>query len=335
MAQKSKNWYEILKVSPLASPSAIKKSYQNLARLYHPDKNINNPSTEELFKEVSQAYQILSDTFKRKEFDRQLKKEKEVAQLKKLKNVQPMYESFHTYPPETMPPPFPTEESFAKVNQTSSLANGGAIKKKGFSLKDLKHRWKNFNTGSTTPIYTPFEISLEEAILGAKKKLNLNIRQKTQVQKKTFSVTIPPGAQEGQNIKIDKNPDLYVSLVYKEHPLFSLDGFNIKMTLPIPFTKAILGGKVRIPTPRGEVSVDLPAGTHGGHIIQLKGQGFPHLHSKERGSMLVTILIDIPFNFSEQEKEGIKQIQSRNVICPKVAEFDIKANLLFKKRKIV
>ena len=336
-----KNYYDILKVSPLASPSAIKKSYQNLARIHHPDKNPNNPEAAEVFKQINEAYQILSDTFKRKNFDRQIKQEKE-NQEKNKTPPPPMYESYHSYPSfgeHNMNPSSPSTPHYSTQTgepPTTNTAPTHSPKTKApFSIKDyLKQPFSS----SENQAYGPLEISLEEAALGCKKNIPLQVMRKGVLKTESFLAHIPPGTKEKQKIKIKnkKNGEsLYVSIIYKTHPLFTIKQDNILMDLPVPFTKAILGGEVEIPTLRGRVSFQLPAGTHTNHVIQLKSQGFPiSTNSKKRGNMLVTVLIDIPSHFSEEEKKWIKKIQIRNQLCPKVAEFDIKTKLFLKNRKI-
>ena len=341
-SKKEKNYYEILEVSPLASPKAIKQAYRRQARLHHPDKNKDNPEAGEVFKKIHQAYQVLSDPFKRKAFEQKIKKEK-TAGKKAQEGFSQMYDSFHTYPAPHGPSSFPAEgtpqpSSFPSENTNPSvnppypahnMEKETAHKKKSFSLHGLKDR---FNRALNPDVVSvQLSISLEEAILGGEKSLSINVRHKGQVKKQTFLVKIPPNAKEGQAIKINSVLKAYV--VYEEHPLFRADGDHIRMDLPVPWTKAILGGEVRIPTPRGELSFHLPAGTHGGHVIQLKGQGFPLPHSKQRGHMLVTIVIDIPSQFSKSEKEWISRPENQKALCPKVAEFEIKAKLLLKNRK--
>ncbi|MDE0119434.1 MAG: DnaJ domain-containing protein [Bdellovibrionales bacterium] len=319
-----KNYYEILKISPLASPFTIKKSYQKLARIYHPDKNPGNPDAAETFKQINEAYQILSDTFKRKDFDRQREQEKQKEEQKKQKEAfSPLYESYHSYSP------------FRAPSEPSSTPSHPKKEEDPFSIKGLKTYFKKTNLPSSDQIRGQLEISLEEAALGCKKTVSLNF-----TQKEIFWVHIPPGTKEKQNIKIHNQnsklkEDIYVSITYKKHPLFTLEKENILMDLPISFTKAILGGEVEIPTLGGRVSFQLPAGTHGGDVIQLKGQGFPvsSPHKKKRGHMFISVLIDIPIHFSEEEKKWIQNIQKRNQSCPKVAEFSIKTKLLLKKRK--
>ena len=335
-----KNYYEILKVSPLASPSAIKRSYQKLARIHHPDRNPNNPKATEVFKEINEAYQILSDTFKRKDFDRQIKKKAQ----KKNNTPPPMYESYNAYQAFgeqfTYPPSYPSHQGAPPPQQKNNFHTSEpniSDKKDIFSVKNLKNYFKKFSAPDSDFTCAQLKISLEEAVSGCTKNISLQVKQNKEIKTQSFSVRIPPGAKNNQKIKINQNDksaeDLYVSIIYKEHTLFTVQNDNILMDLPVPFTTAILGGSVEIPTLRGRVSFQLPACTHTGHIIQLKGQGFPITNSKKRGNMRVTVFIDIPSDFSEEEKQWIKNIQNRNQLCPTVAEFNIKARLLLKNRQ--
>ena len=350
-----KNYYEILKISPLASPSTIKKSYQKLARIHHPDKNPNNPAAAETFKQISEAYQILSDIFKRKDFDRQREQERQKEEQKKQKDAfSPLYGSYHSYSPFMEQPITPhhhpnpnspfspsVQQPFTEPRPQTGSTSTPSTKKEGesFSIKNLKDYFTKKQKVPPEQICGQLEVSLEEAALGCKKNISLDIMQNGVLKKESSSIHIPPGTKEKQNIKINSqnkrlNENLYMSVVYKKHPIFKVENENILMDLPIPFTKAILGGEVEIPTLGGRVSFQLPAGTHGGDVIQLKSQGFPSTtHKKKRGHMLITVMIDIPIGFSEEEKRWIQNIKDRTQSCPKVAEFNIKTKLLFKKRR--
>ncbi len=310
-----KNYYQVLKVSPLASLPTIKKSYRKLVQIHHPDKNPNDPKAEETFKAINEAYEVLSDTFKRKDFDRQIKKEKEATEKKRATPIY-RYDSFHT----------PFDERPSEGLGSASSAPPGDISKNFTGRKSVSDQ-----------ICGTVEISLEEATLGCEKKISGKILRNRTLQTTNFTVHIPPGVEETQKIKLKshkKLKNLYVSIAYKKHPLFKKDEKNILMNLPIPFTKAILGGRVEIPTLRGKISFNLPPGVHAGHIIQLKNQGFPSLtEHRKRGNMLISLLIDVPSNLSEEEKTEIKKLKNKDLLCPKVAEFDIKAKLLLKKRQ--
>ena len=152
-----KNYYEILKVSPLASPSTIKKSYQKLARIHHPDKNKNNPEAAEIFKQINEAYEILSNTFKRKDFDRQLKEEKQKKEQKEKKaSFSPMYENYHFYTP------------FSQQTEENPLQKGPIHPQPDPVTK--KDHLKKTNSYLDNQVHGQIEISLEEASTGCKEK---------------------------------------------------------------------------------------------------------------------------------------------------------------------
>ena len=307
----------------MASPLAVKKSYRRLARLHHPDKNPNNPLAAESFRQISEAYQVLSDTFKRKEFDRQLKKEKEQKQKKQFS---PLYESYHSYPLREQAPVEPLQTAPSPPTKEAKAS------KKDF-LKNFKDYFTNKKSSSNI-VCGKLELSLEEACLGCEKTFLLNILRNGALKKESFSVKVPPGTKEKQNLKIgsqNKN-SLYVSVVYQKHPLFRVQGEDVLLDLPVPLTSALLGQEVEIPTLRGRVSFKIPQSAGAGHLIQLKGQGFPS-SKKKRGNMLVTLLIDVPQGLSEKDKIWARSIEARKLVYPKVTEFNIKTKLLMKKRK--
>jgi len=328
----NKNYYDVLKVSPLASPSAIKQAYRKLARIHHPDKNPNNPEATNTFKQINEAYQILSDSFKRKDFDRKIKKEKEELEKKNKPSAPPMYDSFYSAPSPSAYDHPPQAPHFTKPQSNTQHPD-----KEPFSpLKNIKNYFSN-KKSSTPNVHEKIKVSLEEAILGCKKHISLKVLRAGTLKLEKYFIYIPPGSKENDLIKI-KNPaisklneTLYVSIQYKEHPLFKPDKTNILMDLPISFTTAVLGGEVQIPTLRGQVVFNIPPKTHGGYIIKLKGQGLSK-DSKKRGDMLVKVVIDIPSKISEEEITWIKKIHQKKPLCPKVAEFDIKTKLLLKNR---
>ena len=308
-----KTYYDILQVSPLSSPRTIKKSYHKLVKLHHPDKHPNDPSASETFKKINEAYEVLSDTFKRKEFDRQLQKEKK----KKESKIKPMYQSFSSHQP------FPTTEMQTSV--TSVFFEQPPQSKE----QKIKEQFCG-----------KISISLEQGLKGCKKHIKLKLKNLT--PEDSFLAIIPPGVKDSQKIKLEgltkktkKMKDLYVTVSFKEHPLFKKDNFNIELDLPISLTKAVLGGPVEVPTLNGQrVSFPLSPGIHSGHIIRLKNMGFPiDINSKKYGDMFLKILVDIPSELLKEEIEWIKDLSKKQKKYPAVAEFKIKAQTLLKNNK--
>ncbi len=280
-------------MSPLAGELAIKRAYQNLARKYHPDKNPSDKKAGRIFTDINEAYEVLKDPFKRKAFDRELQKQKE-AQKKQGRPHQPMYSSFHTY--QSFSPSSPPQKDF-----------------------------KN-------PRLIPFKISLEEAAAGCKKSFMV-------LKKHKAFVHIPPGVLSGQKLKIHflNSPalnDWYMEVSYKKHTLFEKQGGDICMELPVPFTIAVLGGVVEVPTLlNGRLKLTLPPLTRAGHVLEIKNQGFPlPAAPKKKGSMRVKILVDLPYEFSKEDKAWIQQWKKRKAIYPKWVEFQAKRDYLLKNR---
>ena len=310
-----KTYYDILKVSPLSSPTAIKKSYRRLVQLHHPDRHPDNPEASEVFKKINEAYEVLSDTFKRKEFDRQLKKEKE-ERRKKESHIKPLYESFNSHQP------FPSTE----MQQTSVTS---VFFEQAPKTQEIKEQFCG-----------KLSISLEQGFLGCKKHITLKLKGLT--PEDNFLAIIPPGVRDSQKIilegltkKSKKMKNLYVTVSFKEHPLFRKDNFNIELDLPITLTKAVLGGSVEVPTLTGQrVSFPISPGVHSGHTIRLRNMGFPiDEKTKKYGDMFLKIMIDIPSELSEEEIIWIKALGKKQKKYPAVAEFRIKAQSLLKNKK--
>ncbi len=322
---KEKNYYEILQISPLASPPAIQKAYRRLARKYHPDKNKNDPSAEEFFKDINRAYEVLSDEFKRKEFDRQIKKQKPVEQ----KSFTPMYDSFHTYSSS------PLEKQTIEEQKRVSVP--------GQKISNWKNYWKNFFSNQKKPSHTStsricgnLELSLEEVALGGQKPLIVELQYNRQKRQEQLFVDIPAGVMDRQQLPVKgskKFQNLSVVVLYKKHPLFKREGINVQMDLPISFTTAWLGGSVEVPTLRESLWVHLSPGTHNGHLIHLKKQGFFCIHSSKTGDMVMTVRIDIPSHFSSEEQNWIQKMHQSRTLCPSVAAFNVNCKKVLQQRQ--
>ena len=333
-----KDYYKILQVSPLASSRAIKKSYQKLAQRYHPDKNKSNPQATEIFNDINEAYQILSDSFKRKDFDRQIKKQKE--NFKHKDSFSPLYDSFHVHPPETFEnPPFSTWQPPPMSHPPSSSPDFWGI------FNRFTTRVKTFFNSTQKSLHTEhiicgkLDISLEEAAFGCQKSIVVKMTEKAKKIQKKILITVPPGSEHLQKIKVNKKSypflhNIYVQICYQPHPFFKKFGQDILMDLPVAFTTAVLGGKAEVPTIRGAVSFQLPVACHNGHTIRLKKQGFPPTAKADAGDMLVTVCIDIPTDLSEEEKNWIKKIHDRRPLCQSVSEFNIQYKHFLKDRRI-
>ena len=294
-----KDFYKVLGVAKNATDAEIKKVYRKLARQYHPDSNPGDTKAEEKFKEISEAYSVVGDSAQRKEYD-------------EMRAAGPG-------PRFTGGPGgaggFPGgAQGFEDV--FSNLFGGG-----GFGGFGGPQRGADLTTKTT--------IDFIDSIRGATIKLRLNSGE--------TSVKIPAGIQDGQKIKLrgkgQQSPnggpagDLLIEVHVKSHPVFSRDGNNVRVTVPVTFTEAVLGATISVPTLGGEpVKLKVAPGTPNGRVLRVKGKGVQG--GKVDGDLLATIEIAVPAHVSEKAKKALEEFESQLPSEDPRAELLLKAGLL-------
>lgn len=274
-----RDYYDVLGLDKSASGADIKSAYRKLALEWHPDKN-KSPEAEAKFKEINQAYEVLSNPEKKKTYD------------------QFGHAAFD-----------PSAGGFAgRPGGPFTYTTSG----QGINFEDL--------FGRTTGFSDPFEIfetffggapfrqapakphySLKIDFLEA-----INGTQKTIVhQGKQHTIKIPAGADNGTRICFN---NFDVSLEIKPHPIFKRDNTDIYLDHQIPFTLAVLGGNTSVPTLEGkDLKLKIRSGTQPSTVIRLSGQGVKHLHSHHRGDFYIRLIIHLPTRLSRQQKNLLKQ----------------------------
>jgi len=301
----SKDLYKILGVSRTASDKDIKQAYRKLARQYHPDVNPGNKSAEEKFKEINNAYEVLSDPEKRKKYD-QFGDKWQYADQFAGGGAQGN--------------PFGGASGFRSAGGNNSSYQYVDMS----DLGDLGDLFKGFTGGfggrgrTARPrqgrdIDTSTEISLEEAYSGTTRLIQDTSGHRIEVK-------IPAGVKNGQRIKVSgkgepgmangPSGDLYLAVTILEHPVFHLNGNDINVDVPVSLTDAILGGEASVPTPKGKnLALKIPAETQNGKVFRLAGQGMPEVGKDTRGDLFAKVKVILPENLSEPEKELFKQIK--------------------------
>jgi len=301
----SKDLYKTLGVSRTASDKDIKQAYRKLARQYHPDVNPGNKSAEEKFKEINNAYEVLSDPEKRKKYD-QFGDKWQYADQFAGGGAQGN--------------PFGGASGFRSAGGNNSSYQYVDMS----DLGDLGDLFKGFTGGfggrgrTTRPrqgrdIDTSTEISLEEAYSGTTRLIQDTSGHRIEVK-------IPAGVKNGQRIKVSgkgepgmangPSGDLYLAVSILEHPVFHLNGNDINVDVPVSLTDAILGGEASVPTPKGKnLALKIPAETQNGKVFRLAGQGMPEVGKDTRGDLFAKVKVILPENLSEPEKELFKQIK--------------------------
>jgi curved DNA-binding protein len=288
--------YEILGVPRTASADEIKKSYRRLAKKYHPDVNPGNKAAEEKFKEVSAAFEVLSDEKRRKLYDefgpdalRTGFDEKRAEEYRRWKR--------QGAPPGSMPFDF---GDFATVNvgDMGSFDFGsifGEIFGGGGGRGRARGRRAHFPTPGADAVAT-VEVSLRDAVLGAERDVRVDGR--------TLRVKIPPGVGEGSRIRLagqggpgaSGGPagDLFLEVHVRAHPHVRREGKDLYIDLPVTVPEAVSGAEVRLPTFEGPVSLRVPRGAQSGMRLRLRGKGFPDLKGGARGDLYAVVQVVLP-----------------------------------------
>jgi len=304
-AHTKRDYYTVLGVSRSASEKDIKTAYRKLARKHHPDVNPGDNKSEAQFKEIGEAYSVLSDPEKRKKYDRW------GHDWEKIEQAQAAGANFRGRPGST--------------SYTWNSAGGGAPGSYNFESEDLGGLFEQLfgrAAGGRTRVRSaprkgkdleqPVEITLEEAFNGTQRTFSIQDSQSGEIR--TVEVKIPAGATEGLRVRIAGKGepglggaaagDLYLIVSVKPHPLFERDGDDLRVKVPTPLYTALLGGEVMVPTPKGsQLALKVPPETPNGQRIRLAGQGMPHLNGSGRGDLFAEVTVQLPKNLTSREKD--------------------------------
>jgi curved DNA-binding protein len=313
MATDFKDYYSVLGVNKNASPDEIKKAFRKLAVKYHPDRNPNNKVAEEKFKEISEAYEVLSDQENRQKYDqfgRYWQQAGKTGQspwgARGVQNVRTNinmndfsfsdYGSFDEFINDLLGRPFGgkggTKTQTAYGTGVENFARQSSVDNKNYDVE------KNIN------------LTYHQAYHGVETKLNLGTE--------TVKVRIPAGAKNGTKIRLknkgEMNPltkqrgDLYLKVQLSPHQFFQWEEDKLVCEIPITPYEAVLGAEIEVPTPEGRVSMKIPPGIRHGQSLRLKGKGWSSPQG-QFGDLFVKIAIATPKNISSEEKEYYEKIR--------------------------
>ncbi|MBX4199250.1 DnaJ domain-containing protein [Candidatus Parcubacteria bacterium] len=290
----TKDYYKTLGVERSASEEEIKKAFRKLAHQYHPDKKSGD---EAKFKEVNEAYTVLSDREKRAQYD----------------NFGPAGS-------------FGGQGGGAGFNPNDFGFDfsgfSGGFNQAGFDNGDLGDILSSIFGGRRVrrgrDIAVDIELSFHESIFGADRKVVINSKF---VKQKEVSIHIPAGIDEGQMIRMSGMGetteggvpgDLYVKVHVRRHPTLRKEGYNLIMDLQIKLTEALLGAERQIATLDGDLTLKVPAGTNSGTILRVKGKGVPTAPDK-RGDLYVRIKVTLPEKLSKEAKKHVEELKKEGL----------------------
>jgi molecular chaperone DnaJ/curved DNA-binding protein len=300
-----RDYYAVLGVPRTASAKDIKTAYRKLARKHHPDVNPGDKQAEALFKEIGEAYGVLSDPDKRKKYDRWGHDWEKIEQAGVGGVGAHPGGRTRTYTWSSSGGGVPGGFSFDSddlgglFEQLFGRAAGGRTR-----VRPAPRRGSD--------VEQPVEITLEQAVSGTQR--TVQITDPTTGTSRAVEVKIPAGAHDGLRVRaagqgaagVSGGPagDLYLVVSVKPHPMFERDGDNLRVKVPTPLYTAVLGGEVMVPTPRGaRLALKVPPETSNGQRIRLAGQGMPRLNTGQRGDLYAEITVQVPRSLSQRERE--------------------------------
>jgi len=313
------DYYKTLGIEKSADAEAIKKAYRKLALKYHPDRNPNNRDAEEKFKQISEAYAVLSDPEKRKQYD--------------------------SFGSDQFSRRYSQEDIFRNFDLNEILRDfgfGGLGGGERVFRGEGRRRTYTFNSGGDSfgdlfgrgreqhappqkgeDIHYNLSVTLEESISGTEKKLSLK-RDHDEVHE--ISVHVPAGISTGKKLRLTgkgypgihggSSGDIYLNITVIPHPIFARDGNDIHIEKSISFSQAVLGTSIEVPTVDGTIKrIKIPAGTQNGTKIRMKGYGAPGLKGSGsgKGDQYVKISVNVPRKLNEKQLQLIKKLADEGI----------------------
>jgi curved DNA-binding protein len=306
-----KDYYKILGVDRNASEKEIKRAYRKLARQYHPDVNPGDKAAEERFKDINEAYEVLSDPEKRRKYDQLGSSWRQWQQMGRDARGFDWSQWFS--------PGWPgggrVRVEYGDLGDLEDLFGGT-----GFSdffeaifggMGAPRTSWTEARPRRGQDYTQPIEITLEEAFRGTTRVIQKDGRR--------LEVKIPPGVRTGSKVRVageggpgiagGASGDLYLEVKVLPHSVFERDGDDLRCEIPVSLYTAVLGGEVRVPTLSGDVMLKIPPETQGGRTFRLRGKGMPNLRNpKKHGDLYAKLRIQVPQKLSQREKELFREL---------------------------
>jgi curved DNA-binding protein len=314
-----RDFYEILGVPRTATQDEIQRAYRKLARQHHPDVN-KDPAAEDRFKEISEAYDVLSDPKTRRRYDA-------------------FGPDFRQVPEDVDPEAFQRSRAGAGAGQARGAGGAGGVGAGGFGtglggdlggidIEDLLggifggRPGRGFGPIPGADQEAGLELTVEEAFQGGQRSVTLEGPD----GRRTLDVKIPAGVTNGQRIRLAgqggrgtedaPNGDLYFVVRIAPHPRYRVDGRDLYVDLPLAPWEAALGTSVAVETPRGEMKVKVPPGTSTGKRLRLRHHGLPHPRGSA-GHLYAEVRIVVPAKLTDDERRLFEQLAAASTFDPR------------------
>ncbi len=312
-AATKRDYYAVLGVPRTASEKDIKTAYRRLARKHHPDVNPGDKKAEQAFKEISEAYAVLSDAEKRKKYDRWGPDWERIEQAQAAgANVGGHPGAGRTYTWSGTGGPTAGSAGFDFEGEDI-----GSLFEQLFGSAGAGRQRVRVTARKGSDLEQPVEIMLEEAFNGTQRTFQIQDTQTGQLR--GVEVKIPAGAYDGLRIRVAgkgnpgsggaPNGDLYLVVHVRPHPTFERQGDDLHVKVRTPLYTAVLGGEVTVPTLKGtRLALKVPAESQNGTKIRLAGQGMPRVKGEGRGDLYAELAVDLPRSLTPRERELFEEL---------------------------
>ncbi|MFN0070276.1 MAG: DnaJ C-terminal domain-containing protein [Chloroflexota bacterium] len=301
----TRDLYTVLGIPRTASDKEVRQAYRRLARQHHPDLNPDDHAAESRFKEISEAYEVLSDKQRRAQYDR------------------------FGHIPNGRPTVTPGGPGFGNMGWASTETMGGSGGMENL-IEQLLHGVGRKRPGANSARRSQatertIEVTLAEAVMGTTRRVQV---AQPGESSRTLEVTVQPGVGDGTRIRMagqgtpgfagEPAGDLFLIVRIIADPRFERRQDDLYTTLDVPFYRAALGGEVEVPTPTGaRLALAIPAETHGGQRFRLAGQGMPRLGQSVRGDLYAEVRITIPDDLTDRERVLLHELAQLRGAAPR------------------
>lgn len=309
-----KDYYKILGIARGASEKDIKQAYRKSARQYHPDVNPNNKGAEAKFKQVNEAYEVLSDPEKRKKYDAYGENWQHADQFAR-QGTPPHWQ-------DSSGREGATNFDFSDINFEEGQDPLGSIFERYFGGRATAEGGPSRRATRGQDLEVQVEVSLEEAYHGSTRIVEL---PGPMGSKRRLEVKIPRGVTTGSKVRIagegrpgmgrGNKGDLFLLITVKPNEIYQRKGDDLYVNVDVPLTTVVLGGEVEVPGLGGKVILKIPSETQNGRTFKLSGKGMPHLGDSYSGDLYARIKVVLPTGLTLKEKqlfEELKTIRDKN-----------------------
>jgi curved DNA-binding protein len=318
------DYYAILGVPRTATEKEIRSAYRKLAREHHPDLNPNDKESEEKFKQVAEAYEVLSDPEKRRSYDELGPRWREYEQWQRAASaagVNPTWEEFMRAQGQPGPTAGGTRYEYRTVNEEDLEDLFGDRQPFSDFFESIFGGGMGRTQAARGPrpgadLEYPVEVTLPEAYRGTTRQFTIRTPDG---QERRIEATIPPGVNTGSRVRLSgqgspgqrggRAGDLYLVVTVQPNAQFEREGDTLRTRVQAPFSTLLIGGNAHVPTPDGRtLELRIPAGTQDGRVFRLRGQGMPRLGKQQtRGDLYAEVHARFPETLTDRQRELLEE----------------------------